>query len=397
MANGFVCQPDADFRLGDFLKKNLTTETWEEFRAAIAFVKFSGVKHIAGNLATFASTKKVRISAGIDCGGSSQQGIAGLLAAVQPSGEVWIFHNAGTPTFHPKIYLFKNATAAELIVGSGNLTEGGLFTNYEAGIHASLDLSKPAHAKFLQDLETALDDWSTAKPGLCAHLTEAFLKKLIAQGLLPPEKFSFPTSASGKSTSAASTEAPLFTSHKIKSAPKVVPLSKPGAPAGLPKPSPFLAKILKSGQTPHGFVMTLQQTDAGKGGPGKKRRSPEIFIPLAARDLDPAFWGWPAKFKEDPKKKKKMDRTKVKIRIGTETPDVTMMTWPDRSDFRLRSEVLRSAGKVGDILRLEVSPPGSGFDYYAEIIPQGTTQYPYFLSLCNTAARKPSKKRFGYF
>ena len=49
------------------------------------------------------------------------------------------------------------------------------------------------------------------------------------------------------------------------------------------------------------FVMTLQRTDVGVGQTteGTSRRSPEIFIPLAARDFDPEFWGWPRRFTTD--------------------------------------------------------------------------------------------------
>ena len=51
------------------------------------------------------------------------------------------------------------------------------------------------------------------------------------------------------------------------------------------------------------FAMTLQNTDVGKGQttPGTSRRSPEIYIPLIARNFAPDFWGWPNKFIEDPK------------------------------------------------------------------------------------------------
>ena len=45
--------PGGTLRLGDFLRSHLQDRSWVEFRAAIAFVKFSGVRHIAPDLATF--------------------------------------------------------------------------------------------------------------------------------------------------------------------------------------------------------------------------------------------------------------------------------------------------------------------------------------------------------
>ena len=66
---------------------------------------------------------------GIDHGGSSAEGLRDLLDAVSPSGRVIVFHNRLPFTFHPKVHLFQSPAAADFTIGSGNLTEGGLFTN----------------------------------------------------------------------------------------------------------------------------------------------------------------------------------------------------------------------------------------------------------------------------
>jgi hypothetical protein len=143
--------------------------------------------------------------------------------------------------------------------------------------------------------------------------------------------------------------------------------------------------------------MTLQRTDVGVGQTttGASRRSPEIFVPLAARDHAPEFWGWPDKFVEDAATAGKMDRSNVRMRLAGDIISVNMMTWPVRRDFRLRSEALRSAGDVGDILRLERAV-GKPFDYYAAIIPAGSSEYPHYDGLCVNDVRN-SKKRFGYY
>jgi hypothetical protein len=149
---------------------------------------------------------------------------------------------------------------------------------------------------------------------------------------------------------------------------------------------------------PRGFVMTLMRTDVGAGQttPGTSRRSPEIFIPLAARNMYPVFWEWPYAFTEDLAKPGKFDRPGILMRIGGEVIRVNMMTWPDKHDFRLRSEALRSAGYEGDILRIEKTSGSQDFDYYVEIIPTGTSAYDYFLDLC--VNRTPnSKRKWGYY
>lgn len=144
--------------------------------------------------------------------------------------------------------------------------------------------------------------------------------------------------------------------------------------------------------------MTLQITDAGVGQTtkGTSRRSPEIFIPLSARDAAPEFWGWKDKFQEDTQKKGKYDRLNVPFHLNGEIINVSMMTWPVKHDFRLRCEALRSAGRVGDILRLEKVDAIKEYEYIAEIISQGSEQYSEYLTLCKNKVRN-SKKKYGYF
>jgi hypothetical protein len=141
--------------------------------------------------------------------------------------------------------------------------------------------------------------------------------------------------------------------------------------------------------------MILQNTDVGVGQTthGTSRRSPEIFIPLKARDFDPDFWGWPDSFVES---RTKFDRTGVRMRLGTQNITVNMMCWKLKRDFRLRNEMLRSGGKVGDILRLEKAPAGRGIDYYAEVVLKGTTQHPVYLARCVESVPN-SNKKFGYY
>ena len=55
--------------------------------------------------------------------------------------------------FHPKIYLAKNAVEARIVLGSANLTRGGLNSNIEASVIMRLDLTKEDDAKFVADIE----------------------------------------------------------------------------------------------------------------------------------------------------------------------------------------------------------------------------------------------------
>ncbi|HTV43263.1 MAG TPA: phospholipase D family protein [Candidatus Sulfotelmatobacter sp.] len=389
-----IHHPEGEQRLGDFLAENLKKPSWKVFRAAVAFVKRSGVKHLAKPLGSFITHGTTKISVGIDHGVTSAEGLADLLVAVGSSGGVWVLHNetAQRPTFHPKIFLFSNENAAECFVGSGNLTEGGLFTNYEAFVHVQLDRKNPDDEKFFLALEALLDEWTNPKHETVKPLTTELIKELHENGYVPTEAEIQRTNEAVKviqQTSAIKRGVKkLFGATRVKPAARAEPIEEKLA-----------LKILQpEGKGLCGFVMTLQQTDAGTGQVtlGASKRSPEIFIPLAARDANPAFWGWRKLFTQDPGKPGKWDRHAVQIRLGGQIAPVNMMTWPDKSDFRLRSAALRDAGAVGDILRIELADGKAGYDYYVEIVPAGSTDFARYQALCTNRVRN-SKKQWGYY
>jgi hypothetical protein len=339
----------------------------------------------------------VRISVGIDLGGTSNEGLKALLEAVSDNGgEVWIFHNADPtrPTFHPKVYLFKKSDAALVVIGSGNLTAGGLFNNYEGSIAIELNLNDERDTTLLQEVEGALNAWVDPTHRLARVLTREFLQELERRGLVKPE-----TRTRGDEVPEAEraderqSAADLFGRVRIT---RRMPLRERTAarPSAAARHVPGTAPLARH----RGFLMTLQRTDVGRGQttPGTTRRSPEVFIPLRALHEDEDFWGFPSQFVEDPGRRGKYDRVGVRMRIGGDEISVNMMTWPVKHDFRLRAETLRSAGRVGDILRIEQTPAGSGFDYYVEIVPQGTTEHARRLAQCVRDVPN-SRKRYGYY
>ena len=122
----------------------------------------------------------------MDLYGTSREGLNDLLEAT-PGGHVFVYRNSGPNTFHPKVYVFKSTKRADVLVGSGNLTGGGLFTNYEASLAVSLDLSVPEDMAFLQLVEATLDVWSQPEQGTCYAVTPEFVEQLVAAGLVRTE------------------------------------------------------------------------------------------------------------------------------------------------------------------------------------------------------------------
>lgn len=415
-----ISQPDDAFRLGDYLILHLKQPEWTEFRAAIAFVKQSGVRHISDALAEFSRRATVRLSVGIDLAATSKEGLSGLLDCVAGRGEVWIFHNENTSTFHPKVYLFKGKERADLVVGSGNLTEGGLFTNYEASLAISLDLTLKADKGLLAQVETVLDRWSTPSQGIVLQLTDELIEQLADNGDIPTEEEAREIQAKirqAKKPADRKEGESLFGRVPVQKAPPV-PKQPRGAVAsagesviGQPESSVQLS-LLATGAAPitegvhRGFLMVLQNTDVGVGQTtaGTSKRSPEIFIPVEAvrpvksrkaQVCDPEFWGWEHLFVDDPSWSGKKDRH-LRLRYGADTLDAILWYNPDKKDYRLRNNTLRNAGNVGDIIQIERGKPESGYDYSVRIVQQGTPAHGEALKLCVNRPHS-SKKWWGYY
>lgn len=404
----FIAQPLGQFRLGDYLIDNLQNEGWTLFRASVAFVKNSGVKHIYSLLSDFRQRGISKISVGIDNGVTTYEGLLNLLDAIGENSEMWIFHNENSSTFHPKVYLFANGQSADFIVGSGNLTEGGLFTNYEAFLRVSLDFRNIEDRRQYDEIISYLDYWADPSTGCAIQASLPFLNDLRDNDYLPTEsqvkKERKERKSQEKERGKRAKGFKPFARVPVTNAPyqPAIPVPLPEIPvvAEVPPDIVVVEPVEEQDGLFVGFVMTLQQTDVsyGQKTAGASRRSPEIFVPLKARDEDPIFWGWRALFVQDPKNQDKYDRRDVKMLIRGNIESINMMTWPLKHDFRLRSESLRRGAEIEDILRIERSDGTAGYQYVVEVISSTDPNYPAFLALCSHETGKPnSQKKWGYY
>ena len=296
----------------------------------------------------------------------------------------------------------------------------------------SLDLTIPEDAGVLQIVEGVLDVWSDPQPGVCYVLTPKFVDQLAAAGLVRGEAQlaamqqartaaaqQSATAPLGASATGAGTSAsvPLFVTVAVPPPPAIAAVqvesieTEIAAEAAEPVsavviPPPGIVPLQVGG--PSCFVMTLQNTDVGVGQTtkGTSRRSPEVFIPLAALDQNPGFWTFPDQFTADLKWNKahpqnrrnelgKMDRMNVPMRVGT-VQSVRMFFNPRKGDFRLGNEALRSSGSVGDILLVRRVDAVNGFEYDIQVAPQGSPFFEQLAPFCSTQVPN-SQKRFGYF
>jgi HKD family nuclease len=176
-------------RVGDHLLQLLARNNdFNHFRTAVAWARRTGVEQIFQAMQRFReSGGRIEIIVGIDLKGTSVQALR-LLQQVTDS--VRIFQNANRryrPTYHPKVYIFSGPAMATAILGSSNLTRGGLYVNYEQNIRLDLDLRNEDDGLMLGGLQAGYQAYANAPNRIVRELTEELLNQLIQRRHLVDE------------------------------------------------------------------------------------------------------------------------------------------------------------------------------------------------------------------
>ncbi len=182
MPHSFVSQPVAGgYDLQEFIENACADLALERLDFAVAWAKRGGVEAIRPTLEDFrARGGFVRGVVGISLGGTSKQALLLLRAACD---ELFVFHEPGR-TFHPKVYLTFGDRRARTLVGSNNLTSGGLSRNYEAAVVSDLDLDDPADQVYFDSVRGFIDGL-LSEDELCHQATDDFLARLFASRRYP--------------------------------------------------------------------------------------------------------------------------------------------------------------------------------------------------------------------
>lgn len=418
--------PNSPERLGEVLLREISSGRWSDLQAAVAYVKMSGVKQIGTALFAFASGGTVRMTIGIDQQGSSLEGVQTLWQVLGGgSGVLYVLNNPATnpsPTFHPKLWLFSNATSALLVAGSGNLTGGGLFTNYEFGSVTELDLADGQDRSVFDRTKALLDDWANAAHPEVTEVSAASLQSMHTNGEMPSE--SAITSAAAVARAARATIAGvrrgaratsgLFAGRSVHPAPKppsmptlppppVTPAKPVRLPGGAPVPS-------ATGVAPAPAVTPIHNTLYIEVNP---RNKTEIFLAKELLKQDPAFFGWPflglttpkrpgnpGQPQPDPLPSARVTVYDASGTVAGTTVDPSLKLWTysngasANDDFRLTLVAgLHKKVPDGSILVMNRQPP-SGHDYDIKVFPPGHANHATMLARCTQAM--PGGRRFGW-
>ncbi len=187
MKTSVVLQP-SNGEMGEIIKGLLSSQEpiYNNIWLVSAFANAQALQRIAPSILNAkAKGANINIVAGFDVKSTSAEALRKIHSLGVNSVLV---HNARRGhTFHPKIYLFEATDRkAEVFVGSSNLTDGGLYTNYEASTRTTFEFptDKEEYAQFLTSLEIYLrPTGDTAQT-----LTQELINTLVKRGEVPSEK-----------------------------------------------------------------------------------------------------------------------------------------------------------------------------------------------------------------
>jgi len=127
---------------------------------SVAFAKEAGLEAVEAAIKPLAA--KAKFFVGIRNGITSIQAVKRLLAM---KVELYAVDTGSRHIlFHPKLYFAANANQAAVIIGSANLTFGGLHNNIELSARVKLDFANAADNKFSDDVTNAFAEMLKKHP-----------------------------------------------------------------------------------------------------------------------------------------------------------------------------------------------------------------------------------------
>lgn len=169
-------------QLGERLIELLDSQDYRILNIIVAFAKNSGVLRIKDSLERFrARGGIVNVYVGVDLGGTSYEALTALLLH---TNSLNLVHTENGQTFHTKIYQFLGESKGLVVVGSHNLTGGGLWTNFESSVIVQLEKSSEKGMQILNDLEDYINQLNSLKDAFMKISSQDDIDKLLKNGYI---------------------------------------------------------------------------------------------------------------------------------------------------------------------------------------------------------------------
>lgn len=167
-------------QLGNRLIELLDVPDYHTLNIAVAFAKNSGVLRIKDALERFRKRGgKVNAYVGVDLGGTSYEALTALLLHTDSLNVV---HSEKGQTFHAKIYQFVGKDKGLVVVGSHNLTGGGLWTNFESSVLIPVGGPSANEEELLSGLKDYLGELTSLKDSFMSIGGQEDIDKLLQNG-----------------------------------------------------------------------------------------------------------------------------------------------------------------------------------------------------------------------
>lgn len=169
-------------QLGNRLIELLDSSDYHTLNIAVAFAKNSGVLRIKDSLERFRKRGgKVNAYIGVDLGGTSYEALTALLLHTDSLNLV---HSERGQTFHTKIYQFVGREKGLIVVGSHNLTGGGLWTNYESSVLIPVGKSSDGELPLQKELDEYIKRLTSLKDSFMSIGEQDDVDKLLQNGYI---------------------------------------------------------------------------------------------------------------------------------------------------------------------------------------------------------------------
>ena len=172
-------------QLGDRLIELLDSADYHTLNVAVAFAKNSGVLRVKDAFSHFRERGgSVNVYVGVDLGGTSYEALTTLRLHTDSLNVV---HSERGQTFHSKIYQFSGEKSGLLVVGSHNLTAGGLWTNFESSVHIPIDGEKAAEAKMSKEMGDYFQELAGLATSFMPITSQDEIERLLDEGYVTKE------------------------------------------------------------------------------------------------------------------------------------------------------------------------------------------------------------------
>lgn len=184
----FILQGFTPYTHASAVRELFDIPSIQQITLSVAFVNESGVRQVEDSLKAHAANAIV--FAGIRNDITSYQGLR-LLHSTIGSNLYTVDTGTRHIVFHPKLYLVRGKLQARLIVGSANLTLGGLNNNIEASVILDFDLADPSDTAIVENIEAQLMALPVVYPTNIARVDSAGeLDDMLAGGRIADEAVS---------------------------------------------------------------------------------------------------------------------------------------------------------------------------------------------------------------